>query len=165
MEIEVRRRGISGLQVQWVVFLVLCFVFLLFVDLLPENIVGKYDNIISIAAVVVIVSGELLAEYIMDRMYGETQQLLAAFDEKQCVLRKGQQEWKLPYSEITSVTKVMVMNQFREKGIYRVTIRRKGHRSLTFWSTEQEYREHADFEDTQLHGLYWELKSRGVKCC
>lgn len=168
MEIEIRRgrTGASGFLVEIIVFLVLFFGVFLLSGLLPESIVGPHDDVISIIALVVIVSGEVLVEYIMERIYGATQQLMVTFDEEQCMLRKGNREWSVPYSEITSVVKVMVINRFfDEKGAYRVTIKRKRHRSLTFWSTDREYQEHVDFEDTQLYTLYQELKSRGVKCC
>lgn len=168
MEIEIRRgrTGASGFLVELIIFLVLYFVVFLLSGLLPERFVEQHDHAISIIALVVIVSGELLVEYIVERINGVTQQLLVTFDEERCMLRKGRREWSVPYSEITSVVKVMAVTRFfDEKGAYRVTIHRKGHRSLTFWSTDREYQEHVDFEDTQLYTLYQELKSRGVKCC
>lgn len=168
MEIEIRRGyyGFSGFLVEGIVFL-LIFLGVFFITLfLPDSMVEQYDDIISLAAIIPAVAGAVLVEYVMERKYGVTQQLFVDFQEECCVLRKGRSEWNISYQDITSVVKVMVINRvFDEKGAYRVTIRRKGRRSITFWTTDQEYQEHRDFEDTQLYGLYLGLKSHGVRCC
>lgn len=168
MKIAVRRgnAGLSGFLVEGIVFLLIFFCLFLITFLLPDPIVEQHDEMISLIAILVALVSAISVEYAMDRKYGVTQQLSVIFEEEQCVLRKGRREWIVPYQEITSVIKVMVINRvFDEKGAYRVTIRRKGHRSITFWTTDQEYQEHRDFEDTQLYGLYLGMKSRGIKCC
>lgn len=148
-------------------FFCLCFFSVFLVTfLLPDSIVENHDEILSLIAVVLAIASAVMAEYVMDRKYGVTQQLLVTFEEEQCVLSKGRRKWSVPYQEIMSVVKVMAINRFFvEKGAYRVTIKRKGHSSITFWTTDQEYQEHRDFEDTQLYTLYLGLRSRGVKCC
>lgn len=168
MEIAVRRgyAGLSGFLVEGIVFLLAFFSIFLVTFLLPDSIVEQHDDLISLVALVLALVSAVLVEYVMSRKYGVTQQLLVTFEEEQCVLRKGRREWSVPYQEITSVVKIMVINRFfDEKGAYRVTIKRKGHSSITFWTTDQEYQEHRDFEDTQLYGLYLGMKSHGVKCC
>lgn len=168
MEIAVRRgyAGLSGFLVEGIVFLLAFFSIFLVTFLLPDSIVEQHDEMISLVALVLALVSAVLVEYVMSRKYGVTQQLLVTFEEEQCVLRKGRREWSVPYQEITSVVKIMVINRFfDEKGAYRVTIKRKGHSSITFWTTDQEYQEHRDFEDTQLYGLYLGMKSHGVKCC
>ena len=168
MEIAVRRgySGLSGFLVEGIVFLLVFFSVFLVTFLLPDSIVERHDDLISLIAIVLALATAVLVEYVMDRKYGVTQQLSVTFEEEQCVLRKGRRTWSVPYQEITSVVKVMAINRFfPEKGAYRVTIKRKGHSSITFWTTDQEYQEHRDFEDTQLYKFYLEMKSRGVKCC
>lgn len=168
MEITVRRgyAGLSGFLVEGIVFLLVFFSMFLITFLLPDSIVERYDEMISLVALVLALASAVLVEYVMSRKYGVTQQLLVTFEEERCVLRKGRREWSVPYQEITSVVKIMVINRFfNEKGAYRVTIKWKGHSSITFWTTDQEYQEHRDFEDTQLYGLYLGMKSHGVKCC
>ena len=168
MKILVRRgySGLSGFLVEGIVFLVVFFSVFLVTFLLPDPIVEQHDEMISLIAFVLAFASSVLVAYAMERKYGVTQQLLVTFGEEQCVLRKGRREWIVSYQEITSVVKVMVLNRmFDEKGAYRVTIKRKGDRSITFWTTDQEYQEHREFEDTQLYGLYLEMKRHGVKCC
>lgn len=168
MKIDIRRGyyGISGFLVEGIVFLLVFFAIFLITLLLPDSMVEQHDEMISLIAIVLAMAAAILVEYVMERKYGVTQQLLVAFEEDRCVLRRGRREWSVPYQEITSVVKVMAFNRiFNEKGAYRVTIHRKGHRSITFWTTDQEYEEHRDFEDTQLYELYLGMKSHGVKCC
>lgn len=168
MKIDIRRGGygISGFLVELIVFLLVFFAIFFITLLLPDSIVEQHDEMISLIAVVLAMAAAILEEYVMDRKYGVTQQLLVTFEEDRCVLRRGRREWSAPYQEITSVVKVMAFNRiFNEKGAYRVTIHWKGHRSITFWTTDQEYQEHRDFEDTQLYELYLGMKSHGVKCC
>lgn len=168
MEIAIRRGryGLSGFLLVDIVFLlVFCSVFLV-TFLLPDPIVEQHDEMLSLLAFVLATAIAVLVEYVMEKKYGLEQQLLVTFGEEQCVLQKGRREWSVPYQEITSVVKVMAFTRIhREKGAYRVTIKRKGHRSITFWTTDQEYQERRDFEDTQLYGLYLGMKSHGVKCC
>ncbi|MDO4166983.1 MAG: hypothetical protein Q4D32_06235 [Eubacteriales bacterium] len=168
MEIEIRRgaSGIGGFLMEGVVFLVLFVCVFLLSVFLPEHVLEKYSNVIALIALGVALLGSLMAQYGMERFYGATKQLVASFDEDSVTLRKGQKEWRIPYQEIKEVVKVMAVNRFfDEKGCYRVTIKRKRRRAITFWTTDQEYREHMDFEETQLYSLYVELRSRGVKCC
>lgn len=168
MEIAIRRgySGLSGFLTEAIVFLLVFFSVFLVTFLLPDSIVEQHDELISLIALVLASISAALESYVMDRKYGVTQQLLVTFEEEQCVLRKGRRKWSVPYREITSVVKVMAINRFfPEKGAYRVTIKRKGHSSITFWTTDQEYQEHRDFEDTQLYKLYLAMKCRGVKCC
>ena len=168
MEISVRRgySASGGFLVEGIVFLLVFFSVFLVTFLLPDPIVEQQDEMISLIAFMLALASSVLVAYVMERKYGVTQQLLVTFGEEQCVMRKGRREWIVPYQEITSVVKVMVINRiFDEKGAYRVTIKRKGHSSITFWTTDQEYQEHKDFQDTQLYGLYQEMKSHGVKCC
>lgn len=167
MEISVRRgrSGPGGFLVEGIVFLLVFFSLFLGTFLLPDSIVEQHDEMISLTAFVIALACSVLVAYVMERKYGVTQQLSVSFGEEQCVLRKGRREWSIPYQEITSVVKVMAFNRiFNEKGAYRVTIKRKGHSPITFWTTDQEYQEHRDFEDTQLYGLYLEMKKHGVKC-
>lgn len=169
MEIAVRRgySGFGGFLVEGIIFLFVFFLsFYLLTFLLPDSIVEQHDDLIFLITLVLTLAIDILVEYVMEKKYGETQQLLVTFEEQQCVLRKGRKEWSVPYQKITSVIKVMVINRFfDEKGVYRVTIKRQGHSSITFWTTEQEYEEHRNFEDTQLYKLYLEMKNHGVKCC
>lgn len=168
MEISVRRGhyGRSGFLFEGIVFLLVFFSVFLLTFLLPASIVEQYDETLSLIALVLALASAILVACVMDKKYGTTQQLLVTFGEEQCVLRKGRKEWQLPYREITSVAKVMAFNRiYNEKGSYRVTIKRKGHSSITFWTTDQEYQEHKDFEDTQLYELYLGMKKHGVKCC
>lgn len=168
MEISVRRGhyGRSGFLLEGIVFLLVFFSVFLVSFLLPDSIVEQHDEMISLIALVIAMAICILVAYVVERKYGVTQQLLVTFGEEQCVLRKGRREWTIPYQEITSVVKVMAFNRiYNEKGSYRVTIKWKGHSSITFWTTDQEYQEHRDFEDTQLYELYLEMKKRGVKCC
>lgn len=168
MEITVRRgySGLSGFLVDGVIFVLAFFVIFALTLLLPDAIVEQHDDLIALLALVLAATITVLVEYVMSQKYGVTQQLFVTFEEERCLLRKGRREWSVPYQEITSVVKIMVINRyFDEKGAYRVTIRRKGHSSITFWTTDQEYQEHRDFEDTELYGLYLGMKSHGVKCC
>lgn len=168
MEIDVRRGyyGKSGFLVEGIIFLLVFFVVFCITLLLPDAVVDQHDDMISLIALILAAAAATLVAYITDRMFGVTQQLLVTFEEDHCVLQKGRREWILPYQEISEVVKIMVINRFfYEKGAYRVTIRRKGHRSISFWTTDQEYQEHRDFEDTQLYELYLEMKNHGVKCC
>lgn len=168
MEIAVRRRyyGISGFFVEGIVFLLVFFSVFVVTFFLPDSLVEQHDEMISLIALILSIAAALLVEYVLDRKYEVTQQLLVTFEEDRCVLRKGRREWSVPYQEMKEVVKVMVINRFfDEKGAYRVTINRKGRGAITFWTTDQEYQEHRDFEDTQLYELYSGLRSRGVKCC
>lgn len=168
MEIAVRRGhyGRSGFLLAGVVFVLVFVSIFLVTFLLPDSIVEQHDETLSLLALALALASAILVEYVMDKKYGTTQQLLVTFGAEQCVLRKGRREWSVPYQEITSVVKVMAFNRiYNEKGSYRVTIKRKGHHSITFWTTDQEYQEHRDFEDTQLYELYLGMKNHGVKCC
>lgn len=168
MEIAVRRGyyGISGFFVEGIVFLLVFFAAFVVTFFLPDSLVEQHDEMISLIALILSIVAALLVGCVLDRKYGVTQQLLVTFEENRCVLRKGRREWRVPYQEIKEVVKVMVINRsFDEKGAYQVTIKRKGRGAITFWTTDQEYQEHRDFEDTQLYELYLGLKSHGVKCC
>lgn len=167
MEISIRRRhsGRSGFLAEGIVFLLVFFSVFLATFLLPDPIVEQHDEMLSLIALALALAISVLVAYVVERKYGVTQQLLATFGEEQCVLRTGHSEWTIPYQEITSVVKVMAFNRiYNEKGAYRVTIKWKGHSSITFWTTDQEYQEHRDFENTQLYELYLEMKKHGVKC-
>lgn len=168
MEINVRRGyyGKSGFLVEGIIFLLVFFAVFCITLLLPDAVVDQHDDMISLIALLLAAAVAMLVAYVTDRMFGVTQQLLVTFEEEYCVLQKGRREWSVPYQEIREAVKIMVINRFfYEKGAYRLTIHWKGHRSITFWTTDQEYQEHKDFEDTQLYELYLGLRSHGVKCC
>ena len=168
MEIDVRRGyyGKSGFLVEGILFLLVFFAVFCIILLLPDAVVEQHDDMISLIALLLAAAAATLAAYITDQKLGVTQQLLVIFEEDHCVLQKGRREWSVPYREISEAVKIMVINRFfYEKGAYRLTIHWKGHRSITFWTTDQEYQEHKDFEDTQLYELYLGLRSHGVKCC
>ena len=168
MRIAIRRGyyGISGFLVEGIVFLLVFFLQFIITHFLPDSVVEQHDAMISLIALILSIAAAVAVEYVLERQYGVTQQLLVTFGEHSCALRKGRREWNIPYQEIKSVVKVMVINRaFEEKGSYQVTIHWKGHRSIRFWTNDQEYQEHKDFEDTQLYGLYLEMKNHGVKCC
>ena len=82
------------------------------------------------------------------------------------VLRKEKSSRTIFYEDISEVSKVMVLNSrtYTDKGYYKMKIKNKG-KSYVIYSTEDEYKKHLDFEQTELSNLYFEFKVRGVKCC
>ena len=96
----------------------------------------------------------------------DTQTLKVTFTQEFVVLEKGQSRRKIYYDEILAVEKNMVISskEHSEKGYYRVKIKCRG-RNYVIYSTQEEYNQHLDFEDTELSKVYFEFKARGIKCC
>ncbi len=104
--------------------------------------------------------------YIDEKRHGNTEKLQIWFQEDGITLLQGKKESSIPFDEIKEAVRIMQFNRiYSEKGKYKVILRRRKHRSLAFLTTEQEYRDHADFEDTDLAKFYEALRSHGVKCC
>lgn len=82
------------------------------------------------------------------------------------MLRKEKSSRTIFYEDISEVSKVMVLNNrtYTDKGHYKMKIKNKG-KWYVIYSTEDEYKKHFDFEQTELSILYFEFKARGVKCC
>lgn len=91
----------------------------------------------------------------MKKYRSNTEKLHIWFQEGSITLLRGKKEYSIPFDEIKEAVRIMQFNQiYPEKGKYKVILRRRKHRSLAFMTTEQEYRDHADFEDTGLVKMY-----------
>ena len=81
------------------------------------------------------------------------------------LLIKGR-EYRITYDTVTEVSKVMVIDRMHDqKGCYRMKIKCRGRSNLEFETTQQEYEEHLDFEETGLAVFYNACKEAGLKCC
>lgn len=104
--------------------------------------------------------------YIDEKRHGNTEKLQIWFQEDGISILLGKKEYSIPFDEMKEAVRIMQFNRiYSEKGKYKVILRRRKHRPLAFMTTEQEYRDHVDFEDTGLAKFYEALRSHGVKCC
>ena len=93
-------------------------------------------------------------------------QLKLRFDSDAIRLNVNRRQHLVRYHDITEVHKIMVIDRTHtEKGCYRMTINRHGKSSLEFETTQQEYEEHLDFEETGIAVFYNACKEAGLKCC
>lgn len=127
------------------------------------------DRIESVLPGIAMASSLLLTSIILhidEKRHGNTEELQIWFQEDGITLIRGKKECSIPFDEIKEAVRIMQFNRiYPEKGKYKVILRRRKHRSLTFMTTEQEYSDHADFEDTDLAKFYDTLRSHGIKCC
>lgn len=157
--------GISSMVIFGVLILLLFFGEMMLFMALPLTNDKLQDILPNIALVSSLLFSGLLI-YIDEKRHGNTQQLQIEIEKDQLAVTQGRKEFVIPLTEIREVTKVMRFDRiYPEKGKYKVVIKRRKHRSLTFMTTEQEYANHADFEDTDLAKFYFALRSHGIKCC
>lgn len=70
------------------------------------------------------------------------------------------------YNEIKEICKMMVIDRVHDKkGCYKMKIKCHGKRNIEFETTDKEYEQHLDFEDTGLFVFYDACKKAGLKCC
>lgn len=112
--------------------------------------------------------GMLLSCFIilkLDRYIPHNQTIEVNFREESVLISKGTKEHVIQYKDIVEVQKIMVVNHYNDdKGNCRVKIKCKG-RNQVFYSTQEEYANKVDFEQTEISKMYFEFKARGVKCC
>ncbi len=112
--------------------------------------------------------GMLLSCFIilkLDKYIPHNQTIEVHFREDSVSIFKGTKEYIVQYKDIVEVQKIMVIHQYNDdKGYYRVKIKCKG-RNRVFYSTQEEYVNKVDFEQTEISKMYFEFKARGIKCC
>ena len=98
--------------------------------------------------------------------FPNVQVLQADYYHDRVVLQKEKSSRTIFYEDISEVSKIMILNSktYTDKGHYKVKIKNKG-KTYVIYSTEDEYKKHLDFEQTELSTLYFEFKGRAVKCC
>lgn len=98
--------------------------------------------------------------------FPNVQVLQADYYHDRVVLRKEKSSRTIFYEDISEVSKIMILTSktYTDKGHYKMKIKNKG-KWYVICSTEDEYKKHLDFEQTELSTLYFEFKARGVKCC
>ena len=100
----------------------------------------------------------------IESYFPTTEEIVATFEKEGVTFKKGKRIRKIAYTQIKEVQKMMIINRFHsEKGYYRVKIKTKGS-AYALYTGEDSSRQ-LDFEKTELSGIYFELKKRGVKCC
>ena len=168
LQVHIERSLIPGFAFTAVVFLLFLAFFLgeiLLLSCLPFSS-SVPDDILSIFVCLSSLAFALFLSFLEEKRHGDTQLLQAELHENDLVLSQGKRSWNIPVAEIKEVTKTMQYNRiYDEKGKYKVVIKRKGHRSLTFMTTQKEYLDRCDFEATELSKLYYALRSLGIKCC
>lgn len=124
------------------------------------------DDIACTLVFVVSVFLTFFFSYLDEWRHGDTQILQAELLDDCLILTQERHCWNIPLTEIREVMMVMRFDRiYVEKGKYKVVIKRKKHRSLTFMTTDKEYDLHSDFEDTELSKLYYALRAKGIYCC
>lgn len=115
-----------------------------------------------ILLVILVVMCILLTKF--ERYFPKAEELEATFKKDVVVFKRRRAERIITYSDITEVEKIMIINRYHsEKGYYRVKVKTKG-RTYAMYSGEDSNKE-LDFSETELSGIYYEFKNRGVKCC
>lgn len=168
LEISVERCVIPGIP--FISFFALLFVVLFFGEFYLYCNVPILQKIPDdIFPFLCLASGLFLmffAYYLDEKRHGNTETLSAEIQDNVLILSQGPSHWRIPLTDIKETVKIMCINRvYDEKGKYKLIIRRKKHRPLTFMSTNEEYQAHVDFAETELSKLYFLLRSQGVKCC